>query len=500
MKQFSLALALLALLVLTACGTPGTPNNNGSGGTGSFSNASMKGSYVFHLSGVDLTNNAAPYRQAGVFTADGNGNVTGGTDDLSEASSGASNTTLTGTYTVSSDGTGTIGLNYASGGTSTLGFTLVSSSQLYLIEADTTANASGSAELQDSSAVTSAPSGTFVFRIHTTSGQGSTATVGVMTVASNVITGGNIDVSRAGVASSLTLTSGLFNSPTTSPSLGRGTGTLSDSSGTILSFIYYVIDSSDVCLMISNPGINGLGVGTLQTGAPFTGSPLVGSYAFGSHGDDAYAIGGVDSVGSLSFSGASLTGTYDSVEDGTPLANANITGTIGSYAANGRVALSFVSSVNGATVNQVAWMVSSSQGYLVTASDSTDSTEVEDGSLNLQQSSSFSTASLNGQYAFVMGGFNTPEGIYVDRVGWISFNGSGTASLYEDVNDSGQGGVVAGPFSGTYTVGANGRATATINSVSTNNNDLVFYLVSGSRAYVLQNDSGIQLSGQVNQQ
>jgi hypothetical protein len=47
---------------------------------------------------------------------------------------------------------------------------------------------------------------------------------------------------------------------------------------------------------------------------------------------------------------------------------------------------------------------------------------------------------------------------------------------------------------GTYAVDTTGRATATLTG-STNNIDLVFYMVSPSQGYVLQQDAGVEVSG-----
>ena len=61
------------------------------------------------------------------------------------------------------------------------------------------------------------------------------------------------------------------------------------------------------------------------------------------------------------------------------------------------------------------------------------------------------------------------------------------------------GGVITFPIilSGNYLVSSNGRTAASISNLS---NNLVFYLISGSDAYVLQNDSGVQITGTLGKQ
>src|SRR5438552_1803848 len=155
------AIALMSLGATVACGSGGSgsiilPNPSGV----TYSKASLKGSYVYQVHGFDST--GFPYRQVGVFTADGSGNITGGSDDSSVSATG---TAVTGNYNVAQDGTGFINLN-TSLGPITWAITLSSTSKLSLIEADNFANAGGTAEFQPPSAISATLNGRFVFRLH----------------------------------------------------------------------------------------------------------------------------------------------------------------------------------------------------------------------------------------------------------------------------------------------------------------------------------------------
>jgi len=140
------AAGLLFLLTLTGCGS-----NNGTTltlhPTGNYSVASLRGSYVYQIHGTTVS---GPYRELGVFTADGAGNITSGSDDFDAGAISSSNPT--GSYQVSSDGTGFIALNSTGLGQNngvsqiTLAITLVSSSKVNLIEADAFAEAAGVAK------------------------------------------------------------------------------------------------------------------------------------------------------------------------------------------------------------------------------------------------------------------------------------------------------------------------------------------------------------------
>jgi hypothetical protein len=511
MKKLLFALPLSALFFLFGCGgggPSGAGGGGGGGGTGSFSNASLSGSYVYTISGFDLNTNN-PYREAGVFTVDGNGNVTSGTDDFTEGASGISTSTSTGTYAISGDGTGTLSLIFDGVSSNNLNFyiTLASGSKFYLVEADAL-NAYGVAEQQDATAASTTPSGSYAFRIHPVGAAlGLNSMVGQMIVSSGVVSG-SADVIQGGsfdngTGAPLAITTGSLTAPsTTAGSTGRGSGSFADSLGTT-SFNYYIVDSNNIRFLLNEATAVGIGRAALQTGAPFTTASFTGGYAFGSRGDD--AVGGtlnyndVATVGQLVVSNGAVTGgIYDSVQAGAQVGvGAPLTGGAYSVQTNGRVAVTLAPGI-GTTTEQVYWLVSPSLAYFI----SDDTTKAEDGIAQLQSTTSFSNASLSGQYAFFMDGLNFAAEAYVDRVGWINVDGNGNLTLFQSELDNGTL-TNNGKFSGTYnTVAANGRATATVNGISAAPSDITFYLVSPTEAYILQSgaSTGYMIIGDMNLQ
>ncbi len=484
MRKRFLPLGLASLLVCVGCGS--------SSGVktfipkGPFSNASLNGQYVYQISGVDFffNSNGLSYSEAGVFTADGNGNITSGTDDLSEGSGGVATNPVSGSYSLSNDGTGKLTLNGAGGIGLTFAVTLVSPSKVYLIEGDSFADAGGIAAKQDPTAIAATPSGTFTFRLHNVASlQGTESNVGAFTVSGGTVTGSE-DVNRGGAfdngtGNPLTLMAG--SSLTAPGSNGRGTGTFIDSSGVTSHFIYYIVDANNLRFLPSDSGTIGLGRAEKQAGT----LALSGSYAFGSKGDTSF-IGGVDTVGAFTASGGNITaGAFDSVQDGN--ASTNISITSGSYApvSNGRATVTLNASTG--TIQDIVWMVSPARGFFLI----NDSSKVEDGTLDLQ-SGTFSNSTMNGQFAFVMDGFDpNPK----DRVGTLQWDGNGNLTLNEFVNAAGLTNIFVLP--GTYSVSSNGRTTGSVSSLS---NNLVFYLISGTDAYVLQNDSGVEVNGTISKQ
>jgi hypothetical protein len=144
-------------------------------------------------------------------------------------------------------------------------------------------------------------------------------------------------------------------------------------------------------------------------------------------------------------------------------------------------------------------MVSSSRGFFVTTANPAVTADVEDGTMDLQQPGAFSAASLKGQYAFFMDGYDAGAGLYIDRLGWIQWDGTSALSLFEFLNESGAASS-AGPLAGAYAVSANGRAAASISGIGSSNSDIVLYLISGTDAYILENDALVEINGMMSQQ
>jgi hypothetical protein len=469
-------LGIGSLLATVACGNGGSVVLSPS--TGSFSKSSLKGSYVYQIHGASVVNGIV-YRQVGVFTADGAGNITGGVDDSSANSAGVA---VSGSYTVSQDGTGFINMT-TSVGTINLGITLVDSSKVYLIEADAALNASGIAELQDSTAIKTSPTGTFAFRLHQeASAQNRNAAasqVGAFTVSSTTANG-TMDQNTGGTFVTDALTPS-FNSP---GSLGRGTGSFLDSTANFTTrFVYYIVTSGKLVLLVATPGAVGSGSAELQSGTVATG--LSGSYAFGSQGDDAFSIYGVATVGQFNASAASIHGVEDVAQDGNYSAGVSISACYSSQA-SGRVVVTNCSS---ASPIQVFWMVSPSRAMFLDIKGTT----VQDGTADLMTVNSFSASTLKGQFAIVMGGLDlTPE--LLSRAGALQLDGTQKAVLTELVNASAtfSGGQTPGTLSGSYVVASGGRSMVSLNSGSLN---LVLYSVSASSAYILQANAGFITSG-----
>lgn len=487
MSKAYLLLVLMLLVLSVACGSS---SNNGP--SNPFTNASLKGSYVYQISGTDFTinSNGAPFRESGVFIADGAGNLlTGGVDDFVESGVGSSNSAA-GSYMVNGDGTGFLSIVV---GTNSVDFaiTIVSPSKLYLIGADQGFNSSGLGELQDSTAISAVPNGTFTFRTHILSAPLAlvpTATVGVMAIGGSAVTSGSEDSLTLGTtAVPHTLTGGTFSAP---DSNGRGQFSLQDNSPKTTNFIYYIVDANNIRLLASDPGLTGQGRAEHQNGT----LALSGNYAFGSQGDTngaGFGLGGTNSAGRFTSDGTSAisAGAIDNVQNGVPVVNQAFTGSFTAVNGNGRTVVTFTPGAQ-----SIFWMVSPARAFFVF----NDPNRVEDGTADQQLLPSFSNSTMQGEFGLVMGGFDTtPE--HINRVGALQWDGKGNLSFDEFVNNNVLGQNSAS-LSGSYSVSANGRVAGTLNGISTSNGDQVFYLISGSDAYFLINEQGVEINGTMSKQ
>lgn len=487
----------MALAFCAGCGSSSSSSNNGPTPTGSFSNASLSGQYVYQITGFDFsTGSGVSYARSGVFVANGAGSLTSVIDDFSEGSPTSS--TVSGTYSISNDGTGSIVFTFPTGSL-TFAITLVSSSKVYMTEADTTLSGGGIAEKQDTTAFAAAPTGTYVFRRRSlTTGGTPTSYVGSLTLnAGTLAAGANAEDSLVfgSTLSSVALNGALLNPP--DAIFGRAAGTITDANAVTTTFVYYVVDANNIRILTTDGGIIGMGRAEKQSASTFTNASLTGPFAFGARGDSANLIGGVRSVGRFTSDGNGnlSAGAFDSVTDGNPSLNSAFTGTY-SMAATGRANLT-LNFTAGGTGNQIYWMVSPNRAFFLTNS----STILSDGTADTQSGSSFSNASINGQFGFLMNGFTIQTGgttATLDRVATLQFDGKGGLILNEFVNSNGSSSST-GFLSGTYTASSNGRVTGTISGAA-NNVGLSMYLVSNSNAYILDNDTGFELDGQINLQ
>jgi hypothetical protein len=475
--------AITGILLTIGCGSSG----NSVIVKGGFTNANLKGTYSFTVKGYGFNNNTTAtanfFIEGGVFTADGNKTITAVTQDRVEAVGSTTQVFLdnpTGTYSINSDGTGDLTLNFTGGGFEQYRITLGDAGHLYMEEDDGSGTSAGSAYLQTSTAT---PSGPFVFRTHDVQ---VSATMGTMAISAGAVSG-FYEMVQNGAATTGSIGAG---GSMTAPAGGRGKVTYSVN-GLTHTAEYYVVSSSKFLLLDTTTTVLSIGIAEQQSNLTFSAASLSGSYAFGSSGETT-TPGFVNTVGVFTTDGVSqvTAANYDSVQDGSVSSNQTATGTylIDNLFGNGSGTFTF-----GGLTRDI-WMVSPTRAYFITFNGA----NVEDGTID-QQSGTFTNTSLGTQTALFMDGFDATgvDGLFKDRVGTLVPSGTNSlgtnyvASFFDFVALA--GGASSNAFSGTYSVASNGRTTTQLNGFT---NNIVLYLTTTSTGYVLQADSGINMSGE----
>lgn len=436
-----------------------------------FSNSTLNGQYAFSFSGVDTS---GFFLAGGSFTADGNGNLTG-IEDLNDSAGVFPNLSFTGSYSISADGRGS-GTITTSQGTSNFRFVVLSPDKGLLIQFDTFAVGNGVIEKQDASAFSnSALNGGYAFAFDGVSATGAMSAAGRFTAnGTGGISAGVEDVNDAGTVSPNVSFTGTYSVAAS----GRGTATFTSSLGTS-QFSFYVVSASRARFVSLDfvPAV--IGAAERQESSSFSDASISGDYAFLAQGfsiSGALASGGrmtADGFGGIS------AGVTDENDAGTVSQNGAFTG-IYNVSANGRgtATLTFPSGNS----NFAFYMVSSERVLFVQV----DSFAVTIGALDAQQGGPFSTASVSGNFGFLVTGETSNGATSIS--GQLAADGGGSLTATEDINEAGT--LSAGvPLDGTYAISSNGRGTLTITGTGVVTTELRLYIISSSRANIVGVDT-----------
>jgi hypothetical protein len=444
---------------------------------GMFSNASLKGAYAFAVSGV---NSFGFFSIAGSLQADGNGNITAGVEDVNSASGVFPNLAITGKYTISADGRGTATL-FSSLNPVNIDFVLVSGQHALVIRFDNNATASGTMDLQDSSAFsTNALQGAFAFDLFGIDGVGNTlATAGMFSSTnSGSLTGGTEDFNDNGAVSANLALIGSLNLGSAD---GRGIAALTTSLGT-LDFAFYVVDANHLKLVEidSTPVLAG---DAFRQQGTFSNGSLSGAYPFTLGGSSLLAPFAAGGIFTADGNGNIVSGVEDINNNGSVAQNLSLSGGY-SIASNGRGTLTLTNA--GGSSHFVIYPSTGGIQML-----EIDSTVISSGSALAQQGAAFSNASIQGNYGLNFTGVTI--GGEIDAIAQFSADGDGHLKGTVDFNNTGALSLGLA-LNGSYSGGANGRATATLNS-SAGTLNMALYIVNNSLALALDLDQDLVAVG-----
>jgi hypothetical protein len=486
-----------------------------------YSDASLSGPFSFSYSGNDKTGFIAA---AGSFQADGLGHIVSGVQDQDSFTSGAATRVpISGTYTVTPDGRGTILLNSGPGqGTiNTLQFVLSTNQHGLLTRFDAGFTGSGTLDQQNLDALsgsTAVVSGNYVFRVagadtafHPLGIAGRFTSPGTGTIPNSAAV---LDVNDNGtISASDTTLAGTYSFDTLFPGSGRGTLTLSSTHSGSISYAFYVVDSahlriveSDAKAFLAGDAFSG------AAGASFSPATLAsGNYPFIEGGNSAtglYTAGGVFT----SDGGGNITGgIFDSNDAGAVSPTGGTTMGSCPYAVNSttsridlrlQLASGTCPGTDSATTAEFAAYPTAKGGALLLE---LDTIAIAGGSAFLQTAT---PATFTGNVSFRLGG----QGLIHNAVSSIQANLSGQLRL--PVTTATGGTIDINNFSAVFPNDPVNVATTTITAPSTlgrgtavlsgtNPNvtfNVAYYVIDADTAVLFDTDATRNMIGAVTQQ
>jgi len=472
LKILKFALTLILSIATFGCGGTAIQNISSPPSVPLFSVASLNGSYAFSADFM-----------AGSFRTDGKGTITTGVEDtFSTPSVGPpvhQIVSFTGNYTVGNDGRGTLTLVSAAAGSLTLPFVLLNSQHgLILNFMDPTFGSvsGGKIDQQDPTAfsLTTLANNSYAFLLHNVAG---TFTAN----ASGVITSGTEDsFDTVGNDQSLPL-SGTMGAVDGN---GRGVATLITSLGTV-SVAFYVIDSSHIHFLETDTNFRSGDAFSRQ--GPFDNNSLAGSWVVSLFSGTSIlaAVFTADNTGNVT------SGTEDRFAARlaiTPLVlyqgPFNLTGTY-SMTATGRGTISITDS-SGQFHDSIVVFPSSAGLVLL---------EFGRGGVALKkQPATFSNTSLAGSFGLVLSGASVVQdsgGQALGSVGMVTADSNGNLTGGQATTAAPGTLFASEAFTGTYSITANGRGTATL--ATGNPHQVVVYIVSPSSIVIVGDTASAQI-------
>jgi hypothetical protein len=483
-----------------------------------YSDGSLKGPFSFAYAGNDKSGFLAA---AGSFQADGLGHIITGVQDLDSFSTGPSSATpISGTYTVTPDGRGTVLLNSGpgQGAVNTLQFVLNTNQHGLITRFDAGFTGSGTLDQQNLDALSNSPSvvsGPYVFRVG-----GADATFKPLGIAGRFTSGGTgtipnsatvVDVNDNGtINASDTTLSGTYAFDSLFPGSGRGTITLSSANTGSVKYAFYVVDSTHVRLVEddSTAFLAGEMFSAAASGSFSPATLASGNYPFTEGGNSStglYTAGGIftsDGAGNIT------GGIFDSNDSGTVTASGGTTLGTCPYTVNtttGRIDLRLQlgsgacpPTDSATTAEFIAYPTTQGSTLMLEV----DAIAIAGGAAFVQ---STPPATFSGDIAFGLNGqgliHNSIGSIQGDASGQVEFGLATTAANAGMIDINKFNGVFAGDPINTATTsiaapGTLGRGTAVVSGMNPNvTYNLVYYLVDANTAVIFDSDTTRNMTG-----
>jgi hypothetical protein len=512
-RQVPLVSVLALALLFAACGggsggisgTPAPPPT-----TGPYNAASLNGSYAFTMTGQD---SGGFFARVGSFSANGAGAITGGVEDVNSGAIGTAILPFSGgSYSISSNGKGTLNLTNQTG---TLQFTIVmtSSTSGLLTQVDGSASASGNFTLQTPSAFSLANiNGSYVFDF---SGQDPNGVpeslVGQFTASGGVGGSGVLDDNDGAVPSGpQTFTSSSFALDSTfGATFGRGIANIAG-----INFAFYMVNGNKIKFMETSFPSLVVGDATAQTGTiPTTTAGFSGNFVTVMGGA---SLSGSDVRGGrFTLTGGNVTNIQmdddSSSNSGSGNSNAFMIpdGTISAATytidatlpGSGRGTVQFTDSKLG-TFSFIFYLISPTQAVIQDNSAGI----VSDGSMLAQTAGPFTTGGAAGNWAFSFVGqsLNSTTGGFgeEDYLGQYTQTSSGSISGSVDFTELSAPAVATNlAITGSMTVPGDGTGrngySVKVNSSPSATLNFSAYFIDANTFFVVGTDTHRTITGTV---
>ena len=448
-------------------------------------NSKLLGQYAFQLTGFDVN---GAYQAVGSFTADGNGNVTSGTEDVNRTLGPATDVAFTGTYQVKGDNRGTLTLSNAiETQTFSLALNAAGTGGRFIEFDDSGIRGSGVIEQQDTTAFNlAALKGPYVLSL--VGNNSSRTRIGALAIfdfdGSGDIVGGSMDVNDGGtILPTFASFQGIYRVDGT----GRGIVNLSipGFADGALQFAFYAVSANKLLLVStnqlssSNPILGG--TAELQSGAPYLTSSFNGATVFSLGGES----GNIPQVlvGRITFDGVSQPLVEFDQNTGGTIATGNVLTGAFSLGLNGSGTLNLDNS-NGLTKVWDIYAIGPNHAFLMDASSS----EVGMGELKPQSiEPPFSNKDIVGTYLIGSGGPLVSTATLYSGV--ANFDGINAVTGTEDISLSSALSANQS-LKGSYSVSSslnNGRGTLILTSPS--GATIALWITSASEVLGLEIDS-----------
>jgi len=486
------------------------------------SESMLNGHYAILLHGFQGTGNGTPVAIAGSFTANGAGMVTGGEEDINNASAPAHLTIVSGSlYTLGPDLRGCVQLSTTSGttvfrvavqtgGPIVLNSTIVSKGRI--IESDDTtgtgtgmlARAAGILQFQDTSSFSiNALSPRYAFGLEGVNSAARHIAIAGSFSANNgtgAVTAGFLDADNGGTLQSA-VTGATGNIAMTSGGNGRGTFVYNYSSGGAnfqTNAAIYLVNASEFFMVGTDTFGTAHGVisgRAIASGMGFNAAFLSGNTIFSSAGS---TLSGTQSLGVATLSqvnfspntsgnlqAGTLSGTSNQYTSGDSFGihSSGMSGTYTIDSVSGRVSLNF--GVGGSApvlyVTQAATGIpdvtdnfDNIAGFVVESAAAAPDTFSSFGTVKFQAAATYLVSQFVLGAPDFLGTDDAADNLLTDEVGSITINSNGTTNTTFD--RSGPNGLATTTTPGSIVISPNGTGNVGLKTVLLTNGTYIFYI------------------------